>query len=136
MSVNPSVSKAEQNRALWFSTIAFTVCFAAWTIFSIIGVQIKKDLGLSEAEFGLLVGTPILTGSLIRIVLGIWTDIYGGRRIFSVVMLAGAVATFLLSYAHTYPQMLIAALGVGVAGGSFAVAKGNADPSFGVVDAV
>jgi NNP family nitrate/nitrite transporter-like MFS transporter len=121
MTVNPSVSKADQSRALWSSTIAFTVCFAAWTIFSIIGVQIKKDLGLSEAEFGLLVGTPILTGSLIRIVLGIWTDIYGGRRIFSVVMLAGAMATFLLSYAHTYPQMLIAALGVGVAGGSFAV---------------
>jgi hypothetical protein len=52
-----------QQSALWLSTIAFTVCFAVWTIFSIIGVQIKADLGLSEAQFGLLVGTPILTGS-------------------------------------------------------------------------
>ena len=51
-------SAGEQNRALWLSTIAFTVCFAVWTIFSIIGIQIKKDLGLTDTEFGLLVGTP------------------------------------------------------------------------------
>ena len=107
--------------ALWTSMIAFTVCFAVWTIFSIIGVQIKRDLGLTETQFGLLVGTPILTGSLIRLMLGIWTDQYGGRRIYTVVMLAAAVATYLLTWAHTYPQFLLAALGVGVAGGSFAV---------------
>src|ERR1035441_187229 len=55
-----------QGRALWMSTIAFTVCFAVWTIFAIIGVQIKDQLGLNETQFGLLVGTPILTGSLAR----------------------------------------------------------------------
>src|SRR5215510_12091831 len=113
--------RGDQSRALWLSTIAFTVCFAAWTIFSIIGVQIKKDLGLSDTQFGLLVGTPILTGSLIRVALGIWTDVYGGRVVFTVTMLAAAVATYLLSWAHTYPEMLLAALGVGIAGGSFSV---------------
>lgn len=121
MASTSSTSGSEQGRALWLSTIAFTVCFAVWTIFSIIGIQIKQDLGLSETQFGLLVGTPILTGSLVRIALGIWTDQYGGRRVFSLVMIAGAIATFLLSYAQTYPQMLVAALGVGIAGGSFAV---------------
>jgi NNP family nitrate/nitrite transporter-like MFS transporter len=110
-----------QSAALWMSTIAFTVCFAVWTIFSIIGIQIKKDLGLNETQFGLLVGTPILTGSLIRIFLGIWTDQYGGRLVYTLTMLAAAVATFLLTYATTSPQMLVAALGVGIAGGSFAV---------------
>ncbi len=115
----PSV--AGQSRALWMSTIAFTVCFAVWTIFAIIGVKIKQELDLNETQFGLLVGTPILTGSLVRIFLGIWTDQYGGRRVYTVVMLAAAVATYLLTYAHTYPQFLVAALGVGVAGGSFAV---------------
>lgn len=107
--------------ALGMSTAAFTVCFAAWTIFSIIGIQIQKDLDLSESEFGLLIATPILTGSLIRLVLGIWTDQLGGRRMQLIVMLAAALATFLLGYASTYPQFLIAALGVGIAGGSFAV---------------
>lgn len=110
-----------QSRALWLSTIAFTVCFAAWTIFSILGVQIKKDLGLTEFQFGLLVGTPILTGSLIRLVLGVWTDQYGGRIVYTAVMVSAAVATALLSFAYDYTTFLIAALGVGIAGGSFAV---------------
>jgi NNP family nitrate/nitrite transporter-like MFS transporter len=108
-------------RALSMSTIAFTVCFAVWTIFSIIGVRIKDELGLTETEFGLLVGTPILTGSLVRMVLGIWTDRFGGRAVYTATMLAAAVATFLLAFAETYSQMLVAALGVGLAGGSFAV---------------
>jgi NNP family nitrate/nitrite transporter-like MFS transporter len=116
-----AIEASAQSRALWLSTIAFTVCFAVWTIFSIIGVQIKKDLGLNETQFGLLVGTPILTGSLIRLMLGIWTDQYGGRIVYTLVMASAAVATYLLTFAYDYPTFLVAALGVGVAGGSFAV---------------
>ena len=107
--------------ALWVSTFAFTACFAVWTIFSIIGVKIKADLGLTEAQFGLLVGTPILTGSLVRVFLGVWTEQFGGRRVNLLVMTLAAAATFLLSYAETYTQFLVAALGVGMAGGAFAV---------------
>ncbi len=108
-------------QALWSSTIAFTVCFAVWTIFSIIGLGVKDELGLSETEFGLLVGTPILTGSLTRVVLGVWADQIGGRRVFAAVMILAAIATFLTSYADTYYELLFAALGVGIAGGSFSV---------------
>src|SRR5262245_59096787 len=115
------VRRAEQTRALWVSTIAFTVCFAVWTIFSIIGVQIKADLNLSETQFGLLIGTPILTGSLIRLILGIWADQYGGRIVYTGVMLSASLATWLLTFAYDYPTFLLAALGVGIAGGSFAV---------------
>ncbi|MBY0430944.1 MAG: MFS transporter, partial [Rhodospirillales bacterium] len=115
------VSGAEQNRALWISTVAFTVCFAVWTIFAIIGVQIKKDLNLTDTQFGLLVGTPILTGSLSRLLLGIWTDQYGGRIVWTTLMLAASVATWLLASVSTYEMFLVAALGVGLAGGSFAV---------------
>ena len=110
-----------RTRALSLSTIAFTACFAVWTIFSIIGIQIKSDLGLSETQFGLLVGAPVLTGSLIRLVLGIWTDQIGGRIVLTLVMLSAAVATALLSFAYDYPTFLLAALGVGIAGGSFSV---------------
>ncbi|WP_197021261.1 nitrate/nitrite transporter [Sphingomonas sp. UNC305MFCol5.2] len=106
---------------LWTSTAAFTVCFAVWTIFSIIGLGVKDRLGLSETEFGLLVGTPILTGSLARVFLGIWADQLGGRRVFAGVMVLAAIATFLTSFAQTYGQLLVAALGVGLAGGTFSV---------------
>jgi NNP family nitrate/nitrite transporter-like MFS transporter len=116
-----AATRTDQNRALGLSTVAFTVCFAVWTIFAIIGVQIKSDLGLNDTQFGLLVGTPILTGSLSRLLLGIWTDQYGGRIVYVAVMVAAAIATLLLTQAETYPMFLLAALGVGIAGGSFAV---------------
>lgn len=125
-----SMSIGKPARALWISTIAFTICFAVWTIFAIIGIRIKQELGLNEAQFGLLVGVPVLSGSLVRVVLGIWTGRYGGRLVYTLTMLAAALATFLLSYAHTYIQMLIAGLGVGLAGGSFAVGVAYVSPFF------
>ncbi|MDK4733911.1 nitrate/nitrite transporter [Rhizobium sp. CNPSo 3490] len=124
------MSAGEPAKALWISTVAFTLCFAVWTIFAIIGIRIKQELNLNEAEFGLLIGTPVLTGSIVRIVLGIWTGRYGGRLVYTLTMLAAALATFLLSYAHTYTQMLIAGLGVGLAGGSFAVGVAYISPFF------
>ncbi|UDF32702.1 UNVERIFIED_ORG: NarK/NasA family nitrate transporter (plasmid) [Roseateles sp. XES5] len=124
------LSASEPAIALWMSTFAFTICFAVWTIFAIIGIRIKEELGLSEAAFGLLVGTPILTGSLVRIVLGVWTTRYGGRLVYTLTMLAAAFATLLLSHATTYPQMLLAGLGIGLAGGSFAVGIAYVSPFF------
>lgn len=121
MPLSQTVSAGQQNKALGLSTFAFTVCFAVWTIFAIIGIEIKAELGLNDTQFGLLVGTPILTGSLVRLFLGVWTDQYGGRIVFPLTMLASAASTLLLSHADTYALMLLAALGLGMAGGGFAV---------------
>ena len=121
MQAPEGVPARRQHQALGASTFAFTACFAVWTIFSIIGIRIKQDLGLSDTEFGILVATPILTGSLSRIFLGIWTDQYGGRVVYAVLMAVTAAATWMLSTVSTYPMFLLAALGVGLAGGSFAV---------------
>ena len=121
---NPAVggpNPAHQQAALWMGTFAFTISFAVWTIFSIIGLQIKADLGLNDTQFGLLVSMPILTGSLSRIFLGVWTEQLGGRIVFTVVMLAGAAATWLLASASTYPVFLVAAFAMGISGGSFTV---------------
>ncbi|WP_134681263.1 MFS transporter [Paracoccus ravus] len=121
MSASSAASTGDSSRALTLSTFAFIICFAVWTIFAIIGIQIREELSLTETQFGLLIGMPVLTGSLVRIVLGVLTDRLGGRVVYTLTMLASALATFLLSWATTYPQMLLAALGVGLAGGSFAV---------------
>lgn len=115
------MAQAGAHRAMWLSTFAFTVCFAVWTIFSIIGIAIQQQLGLSGTQFGLLIATPILTGSLIRLFLGIWSDQYGGRLVLTLVMLVGAAATWMLTWASTYAGFLLAALFVGIAGGSFSV---------------
>lgn len=116
-----TVARSEQHRALGVSTFAFTLCFAAWTVFSIIGLRISKDFGLTDTQLGLLMATPILTGSISRLLLGVWADRYGGRRVFGLLMLAAAAFLYLLTFAASYPMLLVGALGVGMAGGAFIV---------------
>ena len=116
-----SPTKPQQHRALGLSTLAFTACFAVWTIFSIIGIRIAEDLSLSDTQLGLLMATPILTGSISRLFLGIWTDRYGGRWVFGILMLTTAACVYLLTFATTYMMLLVGALGVGLAGGAFIV---------------
>ena len=103
------------------STFAFTVCFAVWMMFAVIGIPIKQSLNLNETQFGLLVAMPVLTGSLIRVPLGLLTDRYGGRIVFFVLMLSIVVPIWLLSYATEYWHFLVLSLFVGCAGGSLAV---------------
>ncbi|HFL8819341.1 MAG TPA: nitrate/nitrite transporter [Candidatus Azoamicus sp. OHIO2] len=119
--LNDYTTKYDTIRALAASTFAFTICFAVWTIFSIIGVKIKYEIGLSDTQFGILISTPILTGSLSRLFLGILAEQYGGRIILTGLMIISAICTWILTYSNSYYEFLIIALGVGLAGGSFSV---------------
>ncbi|WP_298015146.1 nitrate/nitrite transporter [uncultured Aquabacterium sp.] len=103
------------------STLAFTVCFMVWMMFGVIGIPLKKQLGLSATQFGLLTATPVLTGSLVRVPLGIWTDRFGGRIVLFITMLACVVPIWLMAYATEYWHFLVLGLFVGLAGGSFSV---------------
>ena len=113
--------KGQALSVLIVSTLAFTVCFMVWMMFGVIGIPIKKTLGLNATEFGLLTATPVLTGSLIRVPLGIWTDKYGGRIVMALLMASTVPAIWLMSYATAYWHFLFIGLFVGLAGGSFSV---------------
>ncbi len=117
----PERPRGKQISVLSMNTLAFTVNFAVWTMFSIIGIKIKGELGLNETEFGLLVATPILTGSLVRLPLGVLTDRFGGRIVFFLQMIVVAIPTYGLAFADQYWQYLVIGLFVGLAGGSFAI---------------
>jgi len=103
------------------STFAFTICFAVWMMFAVIGIPIKQQLGLNETEFGLLAAMPVLTGSLIRVPLGFWTDRFGGRIVFFLLMISTVIPIWMMSYATQYWHFLVIGLFVGLAGGSFSV---------------
>jgi len=103
------------------STFSFTVCFAVWMMFAVLGIPVKKMLGLNETQFGLLAAMPVLSGSLVRVPLGIWTDRFGGRIVFFGVMIATVIPVWLIGYATAYWQFLVLGLLLGLAGGCFAV---------------
>ena len=103
------------------STLAFTVCFMVWMMFAVIGIPLKKTLGLNATEFGLLTAMPVLSGSLTRVPLGIWTDKYGGRIVLAVIMAITVPAIWFMALATQYWHFLAIGLVVGLAGGSFSV---------------
>ena len=121
----PAGESPERTRQAWsvliVSTLAFTVCFMVWMMFGVIGIPLKKLLNLSSTQFGLLTAMPVLTGSLIRVPLGIWTDKYGGRIVMAVLMAVTVPAIWMMGYATEYWHFLTIGLFVGLAGGSFSV---------------
>ena len=103
------------------STWSFTVCFMVWMMLAVVGIPVKKQLGLNETEFGILAALPVLSGSLIRVPLGIWTDKYGGRIVMFILMLLTVPAIFMMKFADAYWQFLVIGLFMGLAGGAFSV---------------
>ena len=113
--------KGQALSVLIVSTLAFTVCFMVWMMFGVIGIPIKKALDLNSTQFGLLTATPVLSGALSRVPLGIWTDRYGGRIVMTVLMALTVPAIWMMTYATQFWHFLVIGLFVGLAGGSFSV---------------
>jgi len=90
-------------------------------MFAVLGIPIKTMLSLNETQFGLLAATPVLTGSLVRVPLGIWTDKYGGRVVLFLLMVSTVIPIWLISEATEFWHFLVLGLFVGVAGGAFSV---------------
>lgn len=115
------MSNLKGNLVLAVTTLAFAVCFAVWLMFGVIGIPIKRELGLNGLEFGLLTSTPVLTGALFRLPLGIWTDRFGGRIVMFFLLVVCAVPLYFASYAGQLWQLLLLGLALGIVGASFAV---------------
>jgi len=115
------MSTARSYVVLAATTWAFVVCFAVWMMFGVTGIPIRRELGLNATEFGLLTSTPVLTGAVFRLPLGIWTDRYGGRILMFLLLLLCAVPVWLSSYATQLWQFLLLGLALGLVGAAFAV---------------
>ncbi len=106
---------------LALATAAFTVAFAAWSTISPLSRQIQADLKLDNAATGFLIAVPALLGALMRIPMGILADRYGGRRVFTGLLLFTLLPVAFLGFAHSYWSYVVGAFFLGTAGASFAV---------------
>lgn len=111
----------DRNTVLFWSTLSFTLFFAVWLQFAILGIAIQETLSLTAEQFAVLISVPVLTGSLLRLPLGILTDRFGGRLVMSVLHLIVAVPCFLISGAQSYMSLAFYGFLMGLAGTSFAV---------------
>ena len=109
---------------LWIAMFAMIISFVIWSMISPIAPQLTKLYGLSIFDKSILVATPVLLGSILRIPLGILTDRFGGRKIYTLLMLYLVVPLIGISYAHSFLSLVVWEVLLGVAGTSFAVGIG------------
>ncbi|MGV2903613.1 MFS transporter [Microbacterium sp. AGC62] len=106
------------------ATLASTVGFWAWMAIAPLQKAYATDMGLDEGQISLMLATPVLVGALGRIVVGAMTDRFGGRKMFTAVLLISVPAVLLVAVAgeiRSFPLLLIAGFYLGVAGTIFAV---------------
>src|ERR1051325_2690884 len=109
---------------LALGTVAFAICFAAWGLIAAFAPHFRETFHLSATQAALLVAVPVLLGSLARIPIGMLADRFGGRLIFTSLMLVVSMPAFITPFAASYRELLLAGFFLGLAGSSFAVGVG------------
>ena len=109
-------------RQLALATLAFTICFYAWSLLGPLGPDLQDELDLSELQLSIVVSVPVLLGSLMRIPLGAMADRFGGRVVFAALMVYTPLPLIGLALFHdSLATVLAFGLLLGFAGASFAV---------------
>jgi NNP family nitrate/nitrite transporter-like MFS transporter len=122
MSTPPPQPPCEAGRQLALATIAFAVCFFAWSLLGPLGPTLQEDVGLSDFETSAMVAVPVLMGSLARIPLGWLADRLGGRSVFVALMALTPLPLVALALWHdSLGALLVFGFFLGFAGASFAV---------------
>jgi NNP family nitrate/nitrite transporter-like MFS transporter len=112
---------SEATRNLALATIAFTICFTSWGLVAPLAKHLQEANGWSDTQVLLLAAVPVLCGSILRIPAGWLADRYGGRKVFTVTMLASILPAVLLGYTSGYGPLLVVGFFMGAAGSAFAV---------------
>ncbi|MFF2488738.1 nitrate/nitrite transporter [Microbacterium sp. NPDC058062] len=113
-----------RTKNLLLALLAFTITFWAWNLVAPLAVQYTAEMGLTSTEASLLIATPVLVGSLGRILTGAFTDRFGGRLMFTVLTAASAVPVVLVALAGvwgSYALMIAFGFLLGIAGTTFAI---------------
>jgi len=118
MNSNSSRSNTVQ---LILGTGAFALCFAVFGSVSAMMPVLKKQFHLAPVQASIAMAIPVLLGSLGRIPLGLLTDRFGGRKVFTACMVFSVAAAVLMGQVHTYNQLLIFGFFTGMALASFSI---------------
>ncbi|MDA0140333.1 MFS transporter [Solirubrobacter sp. CPCC 204708] len=114
--------RAGHTPSLVAALLHFDVSFMIWVILGALGAYIAEDLGLTAAEKGVLVATPLLSAAVCRVTFGVLADRFGPRRIGTLSM-SIVVLPLLWGWlgANSMNELLGVGVLLGVAGASFAI---------------
>ncbi len=113
----------KSHKALFFNTLAFTICFAAWMLNGVLVTFLVDNqvFDWSPVKIGWLMGIPVLAGAIFRLPAGILTDKFGGKPVYGTLLILSAIPMFLLSSVNSFWGFFLASFGFGFVGVSFAI---------------
>ena len=116
-----TAAASSPTRPLALATVSFALSFAAWGLVGGLAPVFTSLYSLTASQTALLVAVPVLLGSLARLPMGMLTDRFGGRAVFTGLLAFSSLAAFVVPLTTSYPALLVAAFLIGMAGSSFAV---------------
>lgn len=116
-----AIERTNRAKVLWLSFTGFTLSFAAWLMFGVLGIPIQKEFQFNDVSLAWLSAIAILNGAIWRLPFGMLADRLGGKRTFIGLLLFSSVSSFLVATSQNYGQLMFFAFLVGLGGNSFSV---------------
>jgi NNP family nitrate/nitrite transporter-like MFS transporter len=112
---------SRQNHILHLSWTAFFFSFVAWFNMAPFNTTLVRSVGLSQEQVNILMLSNVALTIPGRILIGIWVDYFGPRKVFSCLLLFSAGVCFYFATGKTFEEFLIARLLMGIVGAGFVV---------------
>ena len=122
--MNNDTTTSGSSRALFLSTTAFAVSFAVWGLLAALAPTFTQLYNLSATEKSVMIAVPVLLGSIGRLFAGLAADKFGGKIVFSALLVFSAVPAIAIGFSTSFNQLLFFGLLLGVAGTTFPVGVG------------
>lgn len=106
-------------RALAIATVTFAANFSVWTIYAVLAIDIQSKLSLTALELGILLSSPIVSGALLRVPLGLLSEQMSSRKLWIAVMGLQLPALALLPFVETFAGFALLGLWIGISGATF-----------------
>jgi len=115
------IPKSTAYRALLVATLTFAANFSVWVLYAVLGIELQQKLDLSATELGLLLSSPMLSGALLRLPVGVMCESFSPKKLFIWQMLLLLPPLMLLNRATSYQDYLLIGLLLGISGVSFTI---------------
>lgn len=106
-------------RALFWATLTFAANFSVWTLYAVLALHIQTQLNLSALQLGVLLSSPILSGAVLRIPLGVMSEYISARALWILIMWLQIPPLLLLPWVNSFAGFVCLGLWIGVSGATF-----------------
>jgi MFS transporter, NNP family, nitrate/nitrite transporter len=110
-------------RAFHLTWLAFFICFFAWFACAPLMPVIAREFALTPDQIANINIAAVAATIAVRLLVGPLCDRYGPRRVYTGLLVLGALPVLAVAFSHDYTSFLLCRLGIGAVGASFVITQ-------------